>query len=422
MRESVVETIPKQSGGAEVGHRVLFISNGHGEDLLAGVLAEALHEKCPYVESWAFPIVGTGQAYERFPVKVVGTQKEMPSGGWIRQSFAALREDVKAGFLKLTWQQWQALKALRNQVSHVVAVGDIYALYLAYRFVAKPLAFVPTAKSDYIRSHLAIEKHLMKKYCQIVLARDELTATNLRHSQIPAQYVGNLMMDAIFPSGRSLPGIWPGKKVIGILPGSREEAYTNLPLLCITIDEIATKRPDIVFAVALAGNLSLDKTATILGENGWQVVHVESPMGGDEGDGTIPKENNRARWLVKGKTRLLVAQGRFGDVLDSSSLCLGMAGTANEQAAGLGRPVVAFPGSGSQFTAKFLRAQKRLLGDALEAARDPRAAGQAVLEILTDPTRYAVMAACGRERMGEPGGAKRMATELIRLWSIQGNG
>lgn len=417
----MVKTIAKQSSGVEIGHRVLFISNGHGEDLLAGVLAKALHQRCPHLELWAFPIVGIGQAYEKFPVKGVGVQKEMPSGGWIRQSFAALREDVKAGFLKLTWQQWQTLKTLRNQVSHVVAVGDIYALYLAYRFVAKPIAFVPTAKSDYIRSHLAIEKHLMRKYCQIVLARDELTAANLRQSQIPAQYVGNLMMDAIFPSDCTLPGISPGEKVIGILPGSREEAYTNLPLLCITIDEIGGNLPDMIFAVALAGNLSLDKTETILGKYGWQMARAKSPMGLDDSDGQSRRESYRARWLAKGKTRLLIAQGRFGDILASSCLCLGMAGTANEQAAGLGRPVVAFPGPGSQFTAKFLRAQKRLLGDALEAARDPRAAGQAVLEILTDPTKYEVMATCGRERMGQPGGAKRMADKLIRLWGIQGN-
>jgi uncharacterized protein (TIGR03492 family) len=416
MRESVVETITKQGSGAQDSRRVLLISNGHGEDLLAGVLAEALHRQRPDIDLWAFPIVGTGQGYARFPVEVVGVQKEMPSGGWIRQSFTALREDVKAGFLKLTRQQWQALKALRSQVSHVIAVGDIYALYLGYRFVAKPLAFVPTAKSDYIRSHLAIEKRLMKKHCQIVLARDELTAANLRQSQIPAEYVGNLMMDAIFPSGRGLPGVSPNEMVIGILPGSRGEAYDNLPLLCVTMDEITLKRPDIVFAVALAGNLSLDKAAAILKEYGWQTI-VKSPAGVDS-DGQIPEESNRARWLVKGKSRLIVAQGRFGDILVSSYLSLGMAGTANEQAVGLGRPVVAFPGSGSQFTPKFLRAQKRLLGDALEVTEDPKAAGQAVLEILADPTKYEVMAACGRGRMGEPGGAERMADRLIGLWNI----
>ena len=90
---------------------ILLISNGHGEDLLAGVLAQALHRQRPDLELWAFPVVGEGHALRRFPVKIVGVQKEMPSGGWVRQSWKAVREDIQAGFLQLTWQQWQALKA-----------------------------------------------------------------------------------------------------------------------------------------------------------------------------------------------------------------------------------------------------------------------------------------------------------------------
>lgn len=339
-------------------------------------------------------------------MQIVGVQKEMPSGGWIRQSWVALREDLRAGFMKLTWQQWQALRALQSQITYAVAVGDIYALYLAYRYLARPIVFVPTAKSDHIRSHLFIEKHLMRKHCELVLPRDELTAANLRQSGVPAKYVGNLMMDSIFPSGESLPGISPDDTVVGILPGSREEAYINIPLLSIVVDAVISERPDICFAMALAGNLSLDKVAAILMQQGWQEVSRGS-YGGE-----------KERLLTKGPTRLLIAQGRFGDILEVSRLCLGMAGTANEQAAGLGRPVVAFPGPGSQFTRRFLAAQKRLLGDALVAAAGPEAAGRAVLEILTDPDRYQMMAACGRERMGEPGGADRMAAEIIRLWDL----
>ena len=397
-------TILKQRSGAD-SRRVLLISNGHGEDLLAGVLAQALDRRCYDLELWAFPIVGTGQVYGRFPVKVVGVQEEMPSGGWIRQSWTDLWEDVKAGFLRLTWRQWQALKDLQSQISYTIAVGDIYALYLAYRYLAKPIVFVPTAKSDYIRGHLAIEKYLMRKHCELVLPRDKLTAANLRRSGIPAKYVGNLMMDAIFPSGQGLPGISPGEAVIGILPGSREEAYTNIPLLSITIDEIVREWPRTFFAMALAGNLSLDKAASILLQGGWQAASLAS-------------SHSKEALLSKGETRLLIAQGRFGDILQASHICLGLAGTANEQAVGLGRPVVAFPGPGSQFTRKFLAAQKRLLGDALVAAEGPVAAGHAVLEILRDSDRYKVMAACGRERMGDPGGADRMAAELIDLWGI----
>ena len=169
----------------------------------------------------------------------------------MRQSWKAVREDIQAGFLQLTWQQWQALKALGSRVSYTVPVGDIYALFLAYRFVKRPIIFMPTAKSDYIRSHLAIERYLMKKYCQLVMPRDELTAKGLRQSGIPAKYVGNLMMDAIFPSGEKLYGVDSGKCVIGILPGSQGEAYLNLPLLSLAMDEILKERPDAYFCSGL---------------------------------------------------------------------------------------------------------------------------------------------------------------------------
>ena len=405
----MVGTIFKESSGAD-SRRVLLISNGHGEDLLAGVLAQALERRCRELELWAFPIVGAGQGYKRFPVSIVGVQAVMPSGGFLRQSWQAFREDIKAGLLKLTWQQWQALRALRSHISYVVAVGDIYALYLAYRHLAKPLVFVPTAKSDYIRGHLAIEKYLMRKHCQLVLPRDELTAGNLRRSGIPAKYVGNLMMDSIFASGQPLQGISPDEIVIGILPGSRDEVYMSLPLISTAMDVIAQGQSDLVFAMAIAGTLSVTRVVSILEQEGWQASHDNLADSLSEGVA------RRETYLVKGGARLLVAQGRFGDVLEASCVCLGMAGTANEQAAGLGRPVVAFPGPGSQFTAKFLAAQKRLLGDALAAAEGPEAAGRAVLEILADTDRYAAMAACGRQRMGGPGGADRMATEISRLW------
>ena len=107
---------------------ILLITNGHGEDLLAGVLAQALHRRRPDLELWAFPIVGAGSAFRRFPVKVVGIQRRCPPGGWVRQSWKALRTDIQAGFLQLTWQRAGPQGLAGRQVSYTVPVGDIYAL------------------------------------------------------------------------------------------------------------------------------------------------------------------------------------------------------------------------------------------------------------------------------------------------------
>ena len=52
----------------------------------------------------------------------------------------------------------------------------------------------------------------------------------------------------------------------------------------------------------------------------------------------------------------------FDEILLKSRLCISMAGTAAEQAIGLGKPVIQIEGKGPQFTKSFAEAQRRLLG------------------------------------------------------------
>ena len=114
--------------------------------------------------------------------------------------------------------------------------------------------------------------------------------------------------------------------------------------------------------------------------------------------------------------RFTITQGRFGDILAASQVVIGLSGTANEQAVGLGKPVVTFVGRGSQFTEKFVRTQKKLLGEAISVvAREPRSVAREVLSLITDETRREAMAMEGRKRMGQPGGARRIALEISRL-------
>jgi len=52
----------------------------------------------------------------------------------------------------------------------------------------------------------------------------------------------------------------------------------------------------------------------------------------------------------------------FDKILLKSKCCISMAGTAAEQAIGLGKPVIQIEGKGPQFTKSFAEAQRRLLG------------------------------------------------------------
>jgi len=52
--------------------RVLFISNGHGEDNHSSYIIRRLRELAPNVEVAAMPIVGNGNAYRNLQVPILG--------------------------------------------------------------------------------------------------------------------------------------------------------------------------------------------------------------------------------------------------------------------------------------------------------------------------------------------------------------
>jgi uncharacterized protein (TIGR03492 family) len=100
----------------------------------------------------------------------------------------------------------------------------------------------------------------------------------------------------------------------------------------------------------------------------------------------------------------------FADILQQSSLVIGMTGTAVEQAVGLGKPVIAVPGNGPAFTYRFAEAQNRLLGDSVQVIGTQPAnshiikeAEEAVTRTLQDNKYLASCIKNGLERMERSG-------------------
>jgi uncharacterized protein (TIGR03492 family) len=83
----------------------------------------------------------------------------------------------------------------------------------------------------------------------------------------------------------------------------------------------------------------------------------------------------------------------------------------------LGKPVVAFPGPGVQYTPGFLSLQRKILGEALVAVPSAEQAAGAVLRLLADPPERDRRGQAGRERMGAPGAGARIAAALRALAS-----
>lgn len=383
---------------------LLLISNGHGEDVIAAAILENLLQKAKGLRVQVMPIVGEGNAYRSLDVKLLGPLKTLPTGGFMRQNLTNFFRDLKGGLLSQTYEQVRTLLQIKNETNLVVCVGDVLLLILAGFFVRKPLIFIPTAKSEYISGHYGIEKYLMKRFAQLVFPRDKKTAEVLQRSGIQARFVGNAMMDSFQVSGYDF-GFRAGARIIGILPGSRLEAYQNLETIFSVIGSLESLRIDLLeYVVALAPQLSVKIIGELAERSGFYLK--KSPNVSIAG--VVAELENPKGVKVK------LCKGIFGDVLEQSEVFVGLAGTANEQAVGMGKPVIAFPTKGAQFNQKFMRAQQKLLGESLAVVEAiPEKIAQEVLMILADEKRYQKMARIGKERMGPQGGILQMADHIL---------
>ena len=81
--------------------------------------------------------------------------------------------------------------------------------------------------------------------------------------------------------------------------------------------------------------------------------------------GLLKLEKIKEKYFLKFQYKSLIVNiywNNFDKILLKSKCCISMAGTAAEQAIGLGKPVVQTEGKGPQFTKSFAEAQRRLLG------------------------------------------------------------
>lgn len=391
---------------------LLFASNGHGEDVVASKVLDEVRRARPELAIDAWPMVGEGSAYVQRGLNIVGQKNQLPSAGFATIDRKLMVGDLRAGWIGTHWRQLRAARALRGAYRMLVAVGDIIPIGAGI-FSRTPFMFIGCAKSSYYgaqHGYWPIEKWLLRRYCMLTLPRDRLTAEEMDRAGIPNRYLGNPMMDGLEGSGDRL-GIPVDAVVIGMLAGTRPDAETNLLDMLAAAGRVHLhhKAPEgmrFVFAarseldpVAVADMIAADPRLS-----GWTLV--DGPHG-RRADGVV------MRLAGEGGTETVVAKGRFADVLHMSSVVVGMAGTANEQAIGLGIPLVAVPSSGVQGE-QYVRMKMKYFGDAAVCApREPDAVASAIVDILGDPDRAARMAQAGRERMGEPGASRAIAEEIL---------
>jgi uncharacterized protein (TIGR03492 family) len=418
--------------------KLLCLSNGHGEDVIAVRILQELQQHATAPELAALPIVGEGRAYTQLNIPIIGSVQTMPSGGFVYMEGRQLLRDLRGGLLQLTLAQIKAIRRWSKRGGVILAVGDIVPLLFAWLSGA-PYAFVGTAKSEYyVRDEAGAlpnrsrwetwsgsvyqpwERWLMShRRCKAVFPRDKLTTEVLLKWSIPAFDMGNPMMDGIAPEYPPPVFFEPDAElkemqrslVVTLLPGSRvPEAYENWQLIVRAVTGFLDTFPDrsLLFLGAIYPGLNLDPLRQALQTWGWQLQSAESTVSNlqlnDEGALTFTQKN----------ATLVLTKDDYNLCLLKGDCCIAMAGTATEQFVGLGKPAIIIPGKGPQFNPAFAEAQTRLLGPSVMLVDQPDKVASTVQQLLRDPDWLQLIAENGHQRMGSPGAAKRIADCLMK--------
>jgi uncharacterized protein (TIGR03492 family) len=400
--------------------RLLVLSNGHGEDLIALRVIEALHHIRPDVDVRVLPLVGDGGVFAaaeaRGLLARLGPQARLPSGGFSNQSLRALIADLAAGLASLSWQQLRLVRRWGHSGAPVLAVGDLLPLLMAW-LAGGPYGFIGTPKSDYTWATPAAggltgpsdgyhrckgsewdpwEWRLMAgRRCRLVAVRDGLTARGLRRHGVAALDPGNPMMDGF--RHRPLPASLQQRRRLLLLPGSRmPEALGNLERLLSALGDGPPHGARLSLLLPTGSQPTPQQIAPILLRLGFRplVVDADPPAA--------------ARW-GRDRLELLVGPGTFPEWAPWAELGLACAGTATEQLTGLGCPALSLPGPGPQFTPGFARRQSRLLGGAVQACGGPVELRDRLATLLADDALRHRLGDRGRRRMGAAGGSARLA-------------
>jgi uncharacterized protein (TIGR03492 family) len=393
----------------QTAKKVLFISNGHGEDLNASQILKALREQQPKLEIAAMPIVGYGNAYRNLDVEIIGPTEALPSGGFVYIDRLKLLADIKSGLFTLLWRQIQFIRDYTRDGAEVLAVGDIVSLLGAY-LTGNPYSVFTVSSSahyeDRMKFPLMTDWLVKSDRCRRIFTRDQYTAEMLnRQGYSKAIFAGYPVMDTLETTDRDLQ-LLPNVPLVAFLPGSRlPEAGTNLQLLLdLAIATIPLFPQGIQFRAAVTPNLRLPDRNGIVPlrqlaeQRGWEYHET--------GDLTHPQHQIKLQCL----------DDAFGDILHQCDLVVGMAGTAIEQAVGLGKPVIQIPSAGPQFTYAFAEAQMRLLGLSVQTIGTKPAtpetisqAAQVIHRTLGDREYLERCRINGLERLGVAGGSAEIA-------------
>ena len=388
--------------------RVLFISNGHGEDNHSAFIIRRLQEIAPDIDIAAIPIVGLGHAYRRLNIPILSPTQELPSGGFTYGDRWLLVKDIQAGLLGLTLGQIRAIRKFGPQFDLVHATGDAVGQIAAYLTGRPFISFISCLSALYeghLQTDFALRFVVRSRRCRALVTRDPYTAEDLTRQGFKNVHFGGIpSLDWLVPTGKDLQ-LRPHRPMVALLPGSRlPEAVRNFKLQMQFVQwAVRLMGKEVKFCAALVPAL-MAQIRTLAVEMGWQY---------DTGRLSCQLESGET-------AEILCYDDAFNDIVHHTDLVIGMAGLAVDQAVALGKPVIQIPGEGPQFRYSFAEAQNRLLGiSAQTIGRGPasqetlQAAARCLQNTLNDQDYLAKCVENGRTRLGIPGASKRVVQLIL---------
>lgn len=353
---------------------VAILSNSYGEDRSGALIAKELRDLDKNIKIKAFPLISFGEEYEKRDIKVIGGHPPPPSGGFLLKSAREFVTDITKTFF-LPFSYIDNLRKFKKPTDILIVVGDTPLLVLGYISLRQKAYFLEQCKSNYISPHFAAERFFMKRLTNKVFVHDKITAEDLQRKGVEAEFSGNPMMDDLPAEGKYFPP--RGKILIGLLPGSRREAYSNMRRIAKVVKEILARKNNLHFAVAIADTVDKNKMMETINELSQKID---------------------------------LRYGSFADIVKNSELVISLAGTASEQALYLESPVISFPGSGAQNTKSRLKGQKKLLGDAfILLDYNPKKIADKIIELIDNKELMKQLKIKAKKRAGKSGGAKKIA-------------
>ncbi len=360
--------------------KILFISNGNGEDSMAAAIAKQL-PKDILVD--AYPIIGFGNSYKDI-CPIIGPRVHIPSQG--HRKAGSIAKDVKGGMVSGTWKTIKFLRSIKAKYDKIIVVGDSVVPILSVLAGLKIDIYLDVYKNGYAHKYLKIEKWAIKKSSKKVYCRDDILADSLRKSGVDAISKGNIMLDLVPFGIYDVEQYCDKKFTLSLFPGSRKTTAINLKFQTEALKRLPKELVPDIF-VAVARDISVDELTKVTGMKYFKAT---------------TKNLSDLGYLSDGEIKLHLTSDVAGNIIKASDLLLSQAATLTLQALGMGKPVISFLEENDR--PKRTEDRKKLAGESrIFVAQNIEEMAKAIEGLLLDKKERDRMGLIGRTRIGTTG-------------------